>query len=604
MKRGIRIRLLVLVAGVAIPIAYVGLVGIWAMWDASHRQLEDSIKNQAEIAGAAFEQWIEAQREPLATVAVLYRRHQEFAPDFIDILRLMATTRSHWLGLRIIDPSGRTVESQPPDAPSLQTDVAAALVRQLKGREWAIDTDWSRGYASGVLLICVPLDNNAALIAQLDVNATSESFLRRVKLSDQAVFSVFGPQMRIILYRNATSETYLGKDMSDSPLLAALGDKSSAVTELTSQIDEVRRVRRVYGIGTAGDTGCVAMVGISSESLYGPARNQFNRYLVFSIAGLLLAMLAALLIARQISMPVRKLSDAAKRFGAGDLADRASFQTSGELEDLRLSFNSMAAEIEKRETRLTELDRLKSDFVSGVSHEMRTPLTTIKTLTSVLLRGNSTEDERHDFLQTIKAECDRQIDLVLNLLDLSRIEAGTFNITLSPVDVAHVINSCVETERHNAEARHHRLQTHLSEELPNVLADYAALRRVLCGLVQNAIKYTPDGGSIRIVASREDSEVRINVSDTGRGIRDEDAEHIFEKFYRGRTPTDGRCDSIDEESSDTQEEPGVGLGLYLARTIVEEIGGRIYVNSEVGAGSTFTIALPIWRRNTTPTPVS
>lgn len=594
MKHGIRVRLLVLVAGVAIPIAYVGLVGIWAMWGASHRQLEDSIKSQAEIAGAAFEQWIDAQREPLATVAVLYAKRQEFAPDFADILRLTVTTRSHWLGLRIIDPSGQTIESQPPDAPSLQTEIAVALVRELKCREWAIDTDWSRGYGSGVLMICVPLDNNAALIAQLDVNATSESFLRRVKLSDQAVFSVFGPQKRIILYRNATSETYLGKDMSDSPLLAALGDKPTAVTELTSQIDGVRRV---YGIGMAGDTGCVAMVGIPGESLYGSARNQFNRHLVFSIAGLLLAMLAAVLIARQISTPVRKLSDAAKRFGAGDFSDRASFQTSGELEDLRISFNSMATEIEKRETRLTELDRLKSDFVSGVSHEMRTPLTTIKTLTSVLLRSDSTETERHEFLQTIKAECDRQIDLVLNILDLSRIEAGTFNITVSPVDVAQVIKSCVETERHNAEARHHRLETKLSQELPNVSADYASLRRVLCGLVQNAIKYTPDGGRIRIVAAKESGEVRISVTDTGRGIREDDAAHIFEKFYRGRPGTVDLPGLNDEEVNASDGTPGVGLGLYLAKKVIDEIGARIEVQSRVGEGSRFTIVLPVWQQH-------
>jgi signal transduction histidine kinase len=594
MKHGIRVRLLVLVAGVAIPIAYVGLVGIWAMWGASHRQLEDSIKNQAEIAGAAFEQWIDAQREPLATVAVLYAKHQESPPAFSDILRLTVTTRSHWLGLRIIDPSGQTIESQPAGAPSLQTDVAAALVGQLKCREWAIDTDWSRGYASGVLMICVPLDNSAALIAQLDVNATSESFLRRVKLSDQAVFSVFGPQKRIILYRNATSETYLGKDMSDSPLLAALGDESTAVTELTSQIDGVRRV---YGIGVAGDTGCVAIVGIPSESLYGSARNQFNRHLLFSIAGLVLAMLAAVFIARQISMPVRNLSDAAKRFGTGDFSDRASFETSGELEDLRISFNSMASEIEKREARLTELDHLKSDFVSGVSHEMRTPLTTIKTLVSVLLRGDSTEAERNDFLQTIKAECDRQIDLVLNLLDLSRIEAGTFNITLSPVDVAQVIESCVETERHNAEARQHRLETELPEELPNVLADYASLRRVLCGLVQNAIKYTPDGGRIRIVAATESEEVRISVNDTGRGIRQDDLAHIFEKFYRGRPGTLDQPGLNEEELDASDETAGVGLGLYLAKKVIDEIGARIEVQSRVGEGSRFTIVLPVWQQD-------
>jgi signal transduction histidine kinase len=306
-------------------------------------------------------------------------------------------------------------------------------------------------------------------------------------------------------------------------------------------------------------------------------------------------MLGALLIAQRIAGPVRQLSNAARRFGAGDSSARASVKTSGELEDLRTSFNSMAAEIEKREARLTELDRLKSDFVSGVSHEMRTPLTTIKTLTSVLLRGNSSEADRLEFLQTIMAECDRQIDLVLNLLDLSRIEAGTFNIALSPVDVAELVTSCAETERRNAEGRHHHLEIQLPEERAAVLADRAALRRLLCGLVQNSIKYTPDGGRIVINATTRPNEVRISVSDTGRGIREEDTPHIFEKFYRGRSSREtGRNSIEDEGSTDGDDGPGVGLGLYLARTIVEEIGGHISVKSKVGEGSIFTVTLPSW----------
>lgn len=598
MRGGIRISLLVLVAGVAIPIAYAGLTGIWAMWGVSRRQLDDSIKNQAEIASAAFEQWIDAQREPVATVAAQYAKQQVLHPDFLDTLRSTVAMRPHWLGLRIINSAGETLASQPRDAPSLEPALAANLVKQLRGKEWAIDTDWSRGASSGVLLICIPLSDGSALAAQLDVTATSESFLRTVKLSDQAVFSVFGPQNRIILYRNATAETYLGRDMSDSPLLAALADKPTAIVELTSPIDGVKRV---YGLATAGETGCAAMVGITSESLYGPARNQFNRHLLFAVAGLLLAMLGAVLIAQRIAGPVRQLSSAARRFGSGDSSARASIQTSGELEDLRNSFNSMAAEIQKREARLTELDRLKSDFVSGVSHEMRTPLTTIKTLTSVLIRGNSSDAERLEFLQTIMEECDRQIDLVLNLLDLSRIEAGTFNIALSPVDVAEVIRSCGKTESRNAEARGHELQIRAHEKLPEVLADRAALRRVLCGLVQNAIKYTPEGGRIVIESGVTAGEVSFSVSDTGRGIREEDTPHIFEKFYRGRSPGagggDSADDSADEESDDGEETPGVGLGLFLARRIVEEIGGRIAVKSKIGEGSTFTITLPAWENH-------
>ena len=585
---GIRSRLLVLVLGVALPITSVGLIGIWAMWDVSRKQLDGSIRNEAEIAGAAFEQWIEAQREPLTSIAAQYAERRGLDPVFLNILRSTVTSRKSWLGLRVVNASGETITAQPANAPSLQPGIATNMMTQFHEREWAVDTDWSHGPAAGTLLISQAV-GNTALVAQLDVTTTSESFLKRVKLPDQAVFAVLGPQRRIILYRNAAAEAYLGRDMSDSPLLAGLANSRAKVIELTSPIDGLRRV---YGVGRAGDTGCVVAVGIPSNVLYGPAQTQFKRYLLFSIAGSLLAMLAASLLARGIAGPVRQLSDATRRFESGDYFAQASKQASGELEDLRLAFNSMVVEIGKREARLTELDRLKSDFVAGVSHEMRTPLTTIKTLTSVLLRGNVSEADRHDYLETIMAECDRQIDLVLNLLDLSRIEAGTFNITLSPVHVEEVIQSCVDVERHNAEARHQCLEVRHSEHTPVILADRAALRRVLSGLVQNAMKYTPDGGRIVIAAAAEAGEVKIMVTDTGRGISEEDAPHVFEKFYRGRFSHAGDCDSNNNGSAEGAEPPGVGLGLYLARRIIEEIGGQIAVISRLAEGSTFVITLP------------
>jgi signal transduction histidine kinase len=413
-------------------------------------------------------------------------------------------------------------------------------------------------------------------------------------LSDQAVFSLFGPQKRIILYRVSTEDTYLGKDLSGSAFFEALGNQSAAVVELTSPMDGKRRV---YGLARAGQTGCVAMVGMPSSSLYAPAREQLRRYIMLTVAGLLLAVLAALFMARSIARPVRQLTVAARRFGSGDPSVRATFRSSGELEELRSSFNSMAARIAEREARLSELDRLKSDFVSGVSHEMRTPLTTIKALTRVLLRGDPSDAERTEFLKTIMAECDRQIDLVLNLLDLSRIEAGTFNITLSSVDVVGVINSCIETERYNAEARHHQLSVELPAELPSVLADKAALRRVVCGLLQNAIKYTPDGGRINVTATADEEQIKIVIRDNGPGILEQDLPKIFEKFYRGRLGAASVGNRGVNAIVDLAEAPGVGLGLYLARTIIEEIGGHITVESTVGLGTRFTIAVPAWKNS-------
>jgi signal transduction histidine kinase len=590
-KGGIRLKLLIYATGIALPLAFVGLASIWAMSNAARYQLEDSMRRQAEITAVAFEQWLEAQKEPLTTVAAYLDEQPTDRLDFQNLFGLVVNTRSHWIGLRVLNRSGDIRLSEPSNAPALSTDVASRILIQLRDREWVVDTDWPPGDPRGFILLAAPTKRGGAVIAQIDVITLSNFFLKEVKLSEQSVLSVFGPQNRIILYRNPTPETYLGKDMSDSTFYSALRDKSTAFVELKSPIDGVERV---YGLARTGETGCVALVGLPSATLYAPARAQLNRYLLFSLVGILLAIMAAIIMARGIADPVRWLSRAARRFGAGELSTRATFSATGEIEELRAAFNSMADEIEERETRLKELDRLKSDFVSGVSHEMRTPLTTVKTLTRVLRRGKVSESEHDEFLETIEAECDRQIDLVLNLLDLSRIESGTFSIALSSVDVREVINSVITIARHNAEARSQKLSLQMSENLPSVLADRTVLRRVLCGLVENAIKYTPDEGRITLSASAEAGEVKVSVSDTGRGILTEDIPHIFEKFYRGRVPTMQMSDSLYDVTEADAEVPGVGLGLYLAHTIIEEIGGHISVESLVGRGSTFTISLPVW----------
>lgn len=588
-KGGIRLKLLVYAAGIALPLAFVGLASVWAMSNATRYQLEDSIKRQAEITAVAFEQWLESQREPLTTVAAYLDAHPAAGLDFQNLFSLIVKTRTHWIGFRILSPESGLTLSAPPNAPPLSPDVGQRILAQLRDREWVVDTDWPPGDSRGIILLAVPTRRGGAVLAQIDIITLSRFFLNEVKLSEQSVLSVFGPQNRIILHRNPTPETYLGKDMSDSPFYAALGNQPAAFIELQSPIDGVRRV---YGLARAGRTGCIALVGLPSDTLYAPARAQLNRYLLVSLAGTLLAILAAIIMARGIANPVRWLSRAARRFGAGALSTRATFKATGELEELRTSFNSMVEEIEEREARLKELDRLKSDFVSGVSHEMRTPLTTVKTLVRVLRRGKVSQSERDEFLDMIEAECDRQIDLVLNLLDLSRIESGTFSIALAPVDVREVINSAITIARHNAEARGQQLSAELPEILPPVLVDRTALRRVLCGLVENALKYTPDGGRIRLTASAQADEVNISVADTGRGILTEDIPHIFEKFYRGRTSVRRANDPLCDVAEDVTEVAGIGLGLYLARTIIRELGGHISVASIAGHGSTFTISLP------------
>ncbi|MDQ3802452.1 MAG: HAMP domain-containing histidine kinase [Acidobacteriota bacterium] len=214
------------------------------------------------------------------------------------------------------------------------------------------------------------------------------------------------------------------------------------------------------------------------------------------------------------------------------------------------------------------------------------------------MRDGLDESKRREYVETISVECDRQIDLVLNLLDLSRIEGGVFRITRERVDVAEVVSSCVRSEARAAEKRGHELRVEPVGELPRVCADPKALRRVMSNIIENAIKYTPDGGRIRLSAREEGDEVLISVADNGRGIPPEDMPVLFDKFHRGRPAPHSeatRGATTDADFLEDADMSGVGLGLYLGRNVMEQMGGRITVESEVGRGSTFTLHLPVWR---------
>lgn len=293
---------------------------------------------------------------------------------------------------------------------------------------------------------------------------------------------------------------------------------------------------------------------------------------------------------------LRRLKSAADDFGERDFSARVAVEERDEIGEIEASFNRMAERLEKRAERFREIDRLKSDFVSSVSHELRTPLTTIKALTRLLMRGELTEEKRREYLKTISVECDRQIDLVLNLLDLSRIEGGVFRLNFERVEPLEIIRSCVKSEMTSAEKRRHNLRVEcFPAEVPPLCADPKALRRVVSNLIENSIKYTPDGGSITVSARRnaeDENFVILSVADNGRGIPSEDLPVLFDKFHRGKPV---RANSqTDEDFLEDADVSGVGLGLYLGKNVIEQMGGRITLDTEVGRGSTFYLHLPVW----------
>lgn len=567
---GLRGKLLLLAAGIAVPLVIVGTLDLRNMWRLSRSQLNDSVKQQVDLASVALERWLDDQKKALDAIALLAGDKDTRDPAIRENLENVLHTRPYWLDLRITNAAGTTLMSQPSRREILPNALTDYLVSEMRERNsWAVVTDRTVDEARPIVIIAVPIQKGGAVIARIDGAAISQLF-ESIELSPQVVISVVDSNGRI-LYRRRGSEASLDAEVS----WAAPTSVGTNVIEMISPIDGVKRV---YGMAHVKDTGLVVRIGIPSSTLYEPARRRLNRYGFTGFIALLLALGAALVIERSIVKPVRRLRATAQRLGGGDLTARAPGLGGGEIGDLGTAFNTMATQIAEREERLTELDRLKSEFVSNVSHELKTPLTTIKLLAHLLQRSGLTEEEKLDFAKTIAVECDRQIEFVGNLLDLSRIESGAYKLHQTRVDVRELISSCVNFERHRAESLGLSLITNVPAGLPGISGDFEALRRVIRGLIDNAIKYTPEGGHIAISAREVDQTIAINVSDTGKGIPENDLPHIFDKFYR-----------VASES-----QTGVGLGLYLAQHIVAQLDGEITVESKPGVGTTFSVILPQW----------
>ena len=588
----IRGRLLALAIGGVLPLLIVGLTVLGIVWSQKQNQLNDGLEQQAELAAVVFDRWLDAQYQPLKTIASYPSKHLNDKSALEENLKAALRNRTHWIDLRVLDANAKVVATEPADAGNLPPGLAEKLIGGVSGGTPDVETDWTLGEGRYLLAIAVPLEDGGAVVARIDGVALNEP-LHGITLPDRAIVTLLDQRYRVV-YRSQTPESAIGMDLSDSEFLSALQNQNTGLVVVRSSIDSVERV---YGLGRVGKTGYIVMVGIPSAILYASAWRQLMGYAVVGLIVVFCTMTGALLIARSIARPVRLLNLAAEEFGGGNFSARAPTEGNDEMSRLGSNFNAMAERLQKREARFAELDRLKSEFVSTVSHELRTPLTTIKALTRLLMREGLEETKRREYIETISVECDRQIDFVLNLLDLSRIEGGVLRVTHERVEVDRVISSVAKSEARSAEKRKHELRVEGQPEVPPVCADPKELRRVLSNIVENAIKYTPDGGSIILSATEEESHVVISVKDNGRGIPADDMPILFDKFHRGRpaphstTMAEGTTNAEFLEDADVS---GVGHGLYLARNVMERMGGRISVDSEVGRGSTFKLHLPLW----------
>jgi signal transduction histidine kinase len=306
------------------------------------------------------------------------------------------------------------------------------------------------------------------------------------------------------------------------------------------------------------------------------------------------SVLVSIIIAGGLTRPLQDIAAVARQLAGGALGQRIRTRSHDEVGVLADTLNQMADRMDRDITALRRLEQVRKDFVANVSHELRTPLTSIKGYVEALLDGaTDNPEEAERFLRIILKQSDR-LNLILDdLLQLSQIESGQVRFKQEPVRLGALVERTLPLIKPMADKKGQTVTVALPPDLPAVLGDEDRLVQVLTNLLDNAVKYTPDGGAIRITGrpAGDAAQVELSVADTGIGIPEADRPRVFERFYR-----------VDKARS--RELGGTGLGLSIVRHIVEAHNGRIWVEGNQPAGSRFVMRLPATREAPSPTQTS
>jgi signal transduction histidine kinase len=345
---------------------------------------------------------------------------------------------------------------------------------------------------------------------------------------------------------------------------------------------------------------------------YQESKEAINRsraiLLAVAIVTAFLAMLAMFLIARYVIVkPLKHLTDVADDVTHGQMDVRAELATGDEFEELGRSFNKMlrhlldtqselkvlntnleesVAQQAQSNLKLHEMNKVKNEFLANMSHELRTPLNSIIGFSEILEGLPSLKDKEQKFATNIRKSGRLLLELINDILDLAKLEAGRMEVNLSSFHLSSLIQELTDLIRPLAEKKSIRLVQEVAADLPELNQDATKVRQIMLNLLSNAVKFTPEGGRIRVVAEPwGDDMVALSVEDTGVGIPESDREIIFEKFRQGPAAMGG--------GYLTREISGTGLGLSIVREMCTLLGGRIELESEVGTGSCFRVILPV-----------
>jgi signal transduction histidine kinase len=384
--------------------------------------------------------------------------------------------------------------------------------------------------------------------------------LFQIQVLRSAPAAGFAAEKDVIIFNQESVGVTLPADVSMNGLL----DPRTSI--------DGRRSKQVVEFPVRGPDGNrLGRVILSDGPAYGDEilDNVTNGWIFAGIASVLLAALAGWLVSTRIATPITELTEITSRMSQGDLSARADVQSRDEFGILGHSFNNMAARVEET------VGTLRS-FVADAAHELHTPLTALQTNIE-LARDAKNTSARSRYLLRAHEQSQRLETLVQSLLDLSRIEAAESKSRMEHVNLVRLVREIGEQFASRAEQADRLFNMKSSEDALQVLANETQLRQVVLNLLENALKFTPQNGSISLHLERSEGEARLTISDTGIGIPPEDIPHLFERFHRGRNAS---------------EYAGNGLGLAIVKAIVTRHKGTVTVQSDPGQGTQILVSIP------------
>lgn len=380
-----------------------------------------------------------------------------------------------------------------------------------------------------------------------------------------------------IVYTNSTkaeSELFEHREYLPDEILGAMREGSSYEGSIYAQeIQNNLLMRSLCFFNLRGEL-CGAVVVGSSNLRLGVMMEELSKTVITSaLLVLLAALVAAYFITERTIQPLREMSRAAKNFAAGKFDSRVVVRGKDEVAQLAEAFNQMAQSLEN-------LENMRSSFIANVSHDLRTPMTTIAGFIDGIREGIIPESERNHYLGVVSMEVNRLSRLVVSLLDLSKIEAGERKFVKKPFDICEMGRIILISFEQKIEEKQLNVEFDCAQERIFVNADHDAIYQVLYNLCHNAVKFSSHGGAFRIrITEGKEKKIMVSVYNEGEGIPPEDIPLVFDRFYKS-------------DKSRGLDKSGAGLGLYISHTIIQAHGERLSVKSEYGKDCEFTFTLP------------